>query len=329
MKKIILFALLLLSLFGCSKKTQYTAYYTDVMDTFSTFECYCNSQEEFDALQKELHSYLIELHQKFDIYNNYEGINNIKTINDKAGIEAVKVDNDIIEILEKGKEAYNITNGNVNIAMGSVLELWHNCRVKAMDNPDEATIPSEIELQEANKHTSIDNIEIDKNNMTVYINDENTSIDVGAYAKGFIADKAREFLINKGVDAALLNLGGNIVCINSDYKPDWLIGIQDPDNNESYIEKLSLSNNSAVTSGSYQRYYEYNGEIYHHIIDPQSLMPANNNKSVTIVSEDSTLCDILSTAVFIMPYEEGRKLAENMDVDAYWVTNENEYYKYL
>lgn len=314
---------IMLTLTACSQ-TKYNSYYTDVFDTFSTFSCYSNSQKEFDELSDSLHSYMIELNNKFDIYNDYEGISNLKTINDNAGIKPIKVDKDIIELVSYGIDAYDITDGTINIAMGSVFEIWHKYRINAIDNNIYA-IPSEQELKNAAEHSDINNIVIDEKNSTIFIKDKDTRIDVGAIAKGFCADKAREFLIDNGVKACLLNLGGNIIAINDDsVKKFWTIGVQNPDSEKEFVTKYDLKNQSAVTSGDYQRFYEYDGKKIHHIIDSKTLMPAYNNKSVTIVGESSVLNDALSTALFILSYDEGVRMAEKYGVEAVWVTESGE-----
>lgn len=313
----------MLTLTACSQK-KYSSYYTDVFDTFSAFTCYSNSQNEFNEISDQLHSYILELNKKFDIYNSYTGLNNIKTINDNAGVKAVKADKDIIELIGYGKDIYEITDGTINIAMGSVLEIWHRYRTEALDNNIYA-VPTEQELKAAAKYTDINNIIIDEKNSTIFIKDKNTRIDVGAIAKGFCADKAREFLINKGVKSALLNLGGNIIAINDKaIKESWTVGVQDPDDENNFVTKYDLINKSAVTSGDYQRFYEYEGKKIHHIIDSKTLMPAYNNKSVTVVGESSALNDALSTALFILPYDKGSELAKKYAVEAVWVTEDGE-----
>lgn len=325
MKKLILAAFIVMLLCGCEKREYSTAYY-DIFDTFSTLTIYSSSQKDFNNISNELHAELINLNKLFDIYNTYEDINNIKTINDNAGIAPVKVDSEIINLLRAGKEAYNKTNGAVNIAMGSVLEIWHSYRENALDNNIYA-IPSSKELAEAAKHTDINSIVIDETNSTVFIKDKYTSIDVGAIAKGYAADYAAEFLRKNNTGAALLNLGGNVICINDNTKYNWTIGVTSPNNTEEYIDKINLRNQSAVSSGNYQRYYEYNGKRYHHIIDGKTLFPSEYNSSVTVISDSSLEGDIFSTAIFILPYEEGRKLAEENNIETLWVTAKGDMYK--
>lgn len=327
MKKIVFTLFLLLFMCGCSEK-KYTTEYLDVFDTYSTVTIYTNNEDEFNSISKGLHSKLLDLNKQFDIYNNYKGINNIKTINDNAGIKPVKVQQETIELIKAGKEAYTKTNKTVNIAMGSVLSVWHNYRENALNN-NIYNIPTKKELIEANKHTDINSIIIDEKASTVYIKDKYTSIDVGAIAKGYAADYSVKYLKSKGVKVALLNLGGNVIAINDDKKESFKTGVVSPDNNDEYVYSFDLSNQSAVTSGDYQRYYDYNGKRYHHIIDGKSLFPANYNKEVTVVANSSLEGDMFSTALFILPYDEGVKLAKDNNLKVMWIDKSNKEHFYL
>lgn len=325
MKKIFYLIFLMSFLCGCSSQ-KYNFTYVDVFDTYSTLTIYSSNYKDSKTKSDDLHTELLKLNKLFDIYNNYKDLNNLKTVNDNAGLQPVKVDKNIIELLKAGKEAYYITEGTVNIAMGSVLEIWHNYRENALNNGI-FKIPSLNELQEANKHTDINSIIIDEKESTVYIKDKYTSIDVGAIAKGYSADFASNYLKNRGITAALLNLGGNVICINDNKKENWKIGITSPEKPDEYIDKISISNQSAVSSGNYQRYYEYNGKRYHHIIDGTTLYPSVSNKGVTVVSDSSLKGDIFSTALFILPYEDGAELADKNNIQAIWITSDSNKYK--
>lgn len=325
MKKTIFLILFMSFLCGCSSQ-KYNFTYVDVFDTYSTLTIYSSNYKDSKTISNDLHTELLKLNKLFDIYNNYNDLNNLKTVNDNAGLQPVKVDKNIIELLKAGKEAYYITEGTVNIAMGSVLEIWHNYRENALNNGI-VKIPSLNELQKANKHTDINSIIIDEKESTVYIKDKYTSIDVGAIAKGYSADFAADYLKNRGVTAALLNLGGNVICINDNKKENWKIGITSPEKPDEYTDKIIISNQSAVSSGNYQRYYEYNGKRYHHIIDSSTLYPSVSNKGVTVVSDSSLKGDIFSTALFILPYEDGAKLADKNNIQAIWITSDGNKYK--
>lgn len=323
MKKVI-FILCLLLLAGCGGKKEYSTQYLDIFDTYTVFQAYCSSQQEFDKAAEGLHNEMTRLNKLFDIYNDYEGISNLKTVNDNAGKKPVKVDKELYDLIKQGVSAYYETDGYINIAMGSVLKIWHNYRETALDDPERASVPSRGELEEAAKHSDIKSIVLDDESMSVYIKDRETSIDVGAIAKGYAADRAREYLNEKGITAGLLNLGGNVIGLNDSTKPYWKIGVQKPlEGSTEYVYKLDINNESAVSSGNYQRYYVYKDKIYHHIIDKNTLMPADNNKSVTIVSDSSLKGDIYSTYLLILPADEGRKIAEEKGLKAVWIDNED------
>ena len=211
--------------------------------------------------------------------------------------------------------------------MGSVLNIWHNYRENALNNNVYA-IPTNTELIEASKHTGINSIVIDENNSTVFIKDKYTSIDVGAIAKGYAADYAVKYLKSKGIKVALINLGGNVIAINDKDKESFKTGVVSPNNNDEYIYSFDLSNQSAVTSGNYQRYYDYNGKRYHHIIDSKTLFPSENNKEVTVVTNSSLEGDVFSTALFILPYDEGVKLAKDNNLKVMWIDKNDKQYLY-
>lgn len=329
--------LVLLQVFGlCSctnktKKTKYNAYYFDYFDTETTITGYTETKEEFDNICKEIEALLEEYHRLFNIYTRYDGLNNLVTINDvKDGThQTVKVDLKIIEMLTFSKEMYQKTNGKVNIAMGSVLRIWHNYRTSGRNDPDNAQIPDMEKLKEAEKHTDINNIIIDKANSTVFLADPDMLLDVGAIAKGYTVEKVAQYLENKGITSFIINVGGNIrtIGLNGENKP-FKTAIENPDtdNKETpYIEFIELSDSSIVTSGSYQRFYIVNGVNYHHIIDPETLMPGTKYKSVSIITKDSGLGDALSTALFLMDEAEGRALIESIDnTEAMWVLPDGE-----
>lgn len=308
---------------GLSKE-QYQVTYFDMFDTVTTILGYAGSQEEFEEAAGKIHDELQEYHQLFDIYNNYENRNNLKTINDKAGIEPVKVDEKIIELLLDCRTYYEVTDGKVNTAMGSVLTLWHEARTQGMEDVDNARLPDREELKEAAAHCSFDNVIIDEAASTVYIQDKQQRLDVGAIAKGW----AVEQVCKEAPSGFLVSVGGN-VCVTGP-KPGndapWVVGIQSPQNPSENLHTLSLENGCVVTSGDYQRYYIVDGRIYHHIIDPDTQLPGTYWKSVSIICEDSGLADALSTALFLLPRDQGEKLLEQFSAYAIWVDQEGDIY---
>ncbi len=312
---------------GCGqaarKTRRYESQYYDLFDTITTFVAYEKDEEAFRAHDAILYEELSACHRLFDIYHDYDGLNNIKTINDNAGIRPVEVDRRIIDLLLYGRELYDETDGAVNIAMGSVLSLWHTYREAGLADPEHAEVPPEKLLREAAEHTDITRMVIDEGASTVYLEDPRMSLDVGAVAKGCAAERAAERLMEEGLTGAMINAGGNIRTIGAkgDGTP-WAVGIQnpDPESGEAYLHTMELRGESLVTSGTYQRFYTVDGVQYHHIIHPSLLAPWREYASVTILCGDSARADGLSTAVFNMEAETGLAFIESLDgVEAMWI----------
>ena len=295
---------------------QYTATFLTLFDTVTTVVGFADSQEAFQEKAQAIHDDLLVYHQLFDIYNDYPGIANLKTINDNAGIAPVTVDSAIIRLLLDCKHYYQLTGGKVNVAMGSVLKLWHDARKDGVRDPMNAKLPDLEALTAAAAHTDLDQVVIDQENSTVYLPDPAMRLDVGAIAKGWAIQKVAE----AAPEGMLISVGGN-VCATGPKKADgtaWVIGIQNPDGGD-YLHTIYVTGGAVVTSGDYQRTYWVNGQPYHHIIDPDTRMPSQYWRSVTVVCADSGMADALSTALFLLPLEEGRALAEACGAEAFWV----------
>ena len=314
----VLFIASLIGLCSCVKtEKRYTATSFEYFDTVTNIVGYAASGEEFDNTKNYIFSELEKYHNLYDIYNLHDGIANIKTINESRS--PVKVDGDIINLIEYGKNIYSLTDGRTNIAMGAVLSIWHDCR------EDGTRLPEMSELISASEHCDPDDIITDRKNRTVFLADEKMSLDVGAIAKGYAAEMIAESLREKGISGYLISIGGNVCAVGA--KPDgkqWTVGIEDPFG-DGFCETVSVCDVSVVTSGSYQRYFELDGVRYHHIIDPDTLFPENRFVSVTVISGNSALADALSTALFNMNIEQGKALVASLeDTHAMWVTANGE-----
>ena len=314
------------TLSSCSmqKKEKFKAYYFDYFDTATTIVGYEKNQADFDAVCEDIRAQLDFYHKQYTIYNSYEGINNICALNkiENGAHKELVVDKSIIELLLFCKEMYTRTDGKLNIAMGSVLKIWHNYRNIGMNDPANAELPPFENLQEASKHTDIEKVIINKVKNTVFISDPNVTLDVGAVAKGYAVEKVAQYLVEKGITGYILNVGGNVRAIGDANGEPWQAGIENPDtsSDEAYIEILNLVDKSLVTSGNYQRFYVVDGKNYHHIIDPDTLMPCEKFMSVSVITTDSGYADALSTTLFLMDYEDGLQLIESTeDTEAMWV----------
>lgn len=298
-------------------KVQYSEN-TTCFDTVSRIYSYAgDSSAEFEKNCDRVWELLGRYHKLLDIYNEYSGMNNLCTLNKCAGGDAIELDRELIDLLLCAKEMYTVTGGEMNIMIGAVTSLWHDARESGAALPDTAS------LEAAAMHTSIDLLEIDADTCTARITDPSASIDVGAVGKGYATEMAAELLQDLGADSYVLDIGGNIRCVGT--KPSgegWSVGITDPHDPASSAVSVSISDMSCVTSGDYQRYFTVNGKRYHHIIDKDTLMPAEYFSSVTVICESSVLADTLSTALFCMSREDGLALISSLDteVDAVWIT---------
>ena len=195
---------------GVSADAQrYSTIFYDAFDTVTQVIAYCDSEEEFSRQMDALHADLLEYHRLYDIYNDYDGVVNVKTINDNAGVAPVQVDDKILGMLELARQMYDTTNGKLNIAMGSVLRIWHDCREAAEGNTNEADnkLPEQEALDAAARHCDISNLVIDENAKTVYLSDPDMSLDVGSVGKGYAVEMAAQAAEARGLKSALISVG--------------------------------------------------------------------------------------------------------------------------
>lgn len=340
-KKGIIFLLFIILLsniiIGCQKEPIYEKYsYTfyDTFDTITTVVGYTETEEEFQEYATFIENRMTELDKLFDKYHTYPDMNNVKTINDYAGIKPIKVQKELIDLIQFSKEWYQKTNQQTNIALGAVLDIWSKYREEGKEDPKNAKIPSMEELKKANQHTNLDKVIVNTKNNTVFLKDSEMSLDVGAVAKGFALELVVDEVSKKGFTSGVISAGGNVRTIGKPLdgvRDRWGVGIQNPDkalfekDGSNILETIFVNDTSVVTSGDYQRYYVVNGKVMHHLIDPDTLMPGKYYRSVTIVTNDSGLGDFLSTTLFLLPFEEGKKLVNSLEgVEALWVMKNGE-----
>ncbi|QTL97185.1 FAD:protein FMN transferase [Iocasia frigidifontis] len=242
----------------------------------------------------------------------------ISRINTHPG-EDIKVNADTYRVLKKAVEYANLTNGKFNPAIGPLVKLWSI-------GTENARVPAEDEIKEALKLVNYQWIDLDDEQMTVMLEKQGMSLDLGAIAKGYAADEVRRIVKNSRVESAYVNLGGNVLVIGE--KPDgtpWKVGIQDPRHNRGNVmASIDVRDKTLVTSGNYERYFEKDGVIYHHILDPDTGYPADSGLlSCTIITTDSFDADALSTSIFILGPAKGLELLEEIDgVEAMLITKD-------
>lgn len=321
MKRIITVACAVMLLSGCTnpRYTRFSDAFLDVLDTVTVIIAYAQSQEHFDEAANALYAELQRLHQIFDTFNTYPGLNNLRTLNLQAGIAPVEVDPIIIELLEHSIQAYHDTSGIINIALGPVLEIWRTYRELNLEDEGHG-IPEQDALLAAASLSNIEDIVIDRNNNTVFLRYEGMALDVGAIGKAFAMEHAlKEFI---SLSSFMLHVGGDIIAgegPRSGSRSTWGIGVRNPEAPETPLRVLDILDTSVSTSGDYHRYFMWEGQRYSHLIDPTTLMPPNKYRSVTVVHQDAVTGNILSSALFLKSLEDGKALLQQLGGEALWV----------
>lgn len=307
---ILAFSLLLC---GCqTSKNPTSLTYTDVLfDTIIKIQILDEKTDE-NVINK-----CAEICKKYDVmFSRTNEKSEISRINNANG-NPVTVSDETIEIIEEGIYYGDLSNGAFDITIGTVSCLWDF-------KSDKHLIPLDSSIQSAISNINYKNISIQDN--TVQLKNPNMKLDVGALAKGYIADKIKTLLLENNVEHAIIDLGGNVLVLGT--KPDgsnYNIGIQKPfDETGVPYTSVKINDQSAVTTGIYQRYFEKGGKLYHHILDPQTGYPCQNNLySVTIVTDSSLDADALSTTTFLLGFEHGMKLINSLDnVEAVFITDD-------
>lgn len=259
-----------------------------------------NRQEIVSQITEEINN----LNGLFDDFNPKS---DISLINNKAGIISVKVSPDTIDILEKSKEMYTKTYGKFNVMVGPLMELWG---FKTGDY----RVPSKEQIDEVLKLTDINDLIIDKTNLTVFLKKKGERLDLGGIAKGYTLDKVYAILKENNAKKAIINMGGNVLVYSENSKETFNVGIKHP-RADGIIAVLKVKSGTFIaTSGDYERYFEENGKRYCHIIDPLTGYPADFLTSATAVTNEGYLGDVLSTAFFILGEEKSLVFAKDLAV---------------
>lgn len=319
--KTILFATLSLLLSGCANKNQpisQTGFYFDTIIQVTIYDsrktdCLDGCME----LAKEYEKMLSPSVEGSDIWN----------INHSNG-SPVTVSDETIMLFKTALSYCDMTEGRIDITIEPANRLWNfhadNSASDIADSPEPAQIPSQEDLAEAVSHVNYHNLIIEGN--TVTLRDPESAVSLGFIAKGYIADKMKEYLVSQNITSAIINLGGNLLAVGS--KPDgspFQFGLQNPfDEHGSVIAVLPVTDISAVSSGVYERYFYKNDVLYHHILNPKDGYPVQNDLlGVTILSESSVTGDALSTTCFVLGLEEGMELIESLEnIEAVFITED-------
>lgn len=274
-----------------------------MMDTVVTVTCYGeNAKEGCDRAISEIQR--LEL-----LFSPYIETSEIYKINKNAHISPVKTDEEVFRVLERCCEVSEITDGAFDITLKPLKDVWNM-------KSESPTVPSKERIDRALAMCGYENLTLEDG--CVFFEKEGMALDLGGAVKGYAADKAAEVIKKTGVENALLDLGGNVYVLGKSPKGRaWKIGLQHPGKDRGeYFETIELSNKTCVTSGSYERYFEENGKVYHHIMDPKTGYSADSGLvSVSVVGTSSFESDMASTAAFVMGKEEFLKVKDKFDIE--------------
>ncbi|WP_170117763.1 FAD:protein FMN transferase [Arcicella aurantiaca] len=243
-------------------------------------------------------------------------------VNQQAGIKPVKVGDELFYLVKRSLKLSILTDGLFDVTFASIDKIWY------FDKPL-VEKPSDDKIKASIKNINYEFIELDEQNKTIFIRNRGTKIELGAIGKGYIANKIKAKLISLGIDSGLVNAGGDLVSWGKSIHPDgiWKVGIADPNKNTDYIGWLPIQNEAIATSGNYERFALIDGKRYSHIINPKTGYPVKGIKSVTVLSPDPELCDVMATSIFLMGRKKGLDFANNFnDIRCFIVDDNGDYY---
>ena len=248
-----------------------------------------------------------------------KGNSELSKINNSAGLESVAVSEDTYNVVSSALYYSELTHGAFDPTVAPLVELWD------IGSDFEGVLPDPDSIERIKKLTDYSKLEMLSDNR-IYLESREMKIDLGAIAKGYIADKVKDYLLSRNVERGIINLGGNIVVLGS--KPEnkpWKIGIQNPfESRGNHIGIVEVKDKTIVTSGIYERFFMADGKRYHHILDPKTGYPVDNDlASVTIISDTSIDADALSTSLFVLGVETGLELIETIkNAEAVYITKD-------
>ncbi len=241
-------------------------------------------------------------------------------INRQAGIAPVSVDQELYDLIFRAKKISKLTQGAFDISFASMDRIWR------FDGSME-TMPTPEQIQKARQFINWEKVLLDRQNLTVFLQEKGMKIGFGAIGKGYAANRAKQLMQNiPGVHGGLVNASGDLICWGESHQPEgWTVKVADPKDKHKVLGWLQIADMSVVTSGDYERFVQFEGKRYAHIIDPRTGYPTTGIKSVTLVCPDAELADALATSVFVLGYDAGLNLINQLNgVECLIVTDDDE-----
>ena len=243
-------------------------------------------------------------------------------INLNAGIKPIKVDKELFDLISRSLKVSQLSQGAFDISYASLDKVWYF-------NKKMLKIPSEEEIKKSVSNVGFGNIILNQKNQTVFLKKKGMKIGFGAIGKGYAADMAQLILIKNNVKSGIINASGDLTAWGG--KPSgeyWMVAIVNPLNKDKIFSWLPIKNKAVVTSGNYEKFINFNGKLYSHIIDPRTGYPSEGILSVTIFAEQAELADALATSVFVLGEEIGMNLINQLKgIDCIIINDKNEIIK--
>jgi len=291
---------LLIFLAGCSHPALFKETRI-LMDTFAEISCYGTSKA--DAV-KAMDAAFREMKRIEKVFSKFDEDSEVYKINKLAGSQEVIITSEVLGLIERSIYYSRVSEGAFDITVGPLMQIWgfvHNNN----------SIPDTQTIEETLKYVGYRNILVNSEKLSIRFLDKDIQIDLGAIAKGYAVDRAKDVLVSHGIKNALVNLGGNIFALGqAPGKRSWAIGVEDPRNKNRVLWNLELKDKAVSTSGNYERFFILNGKRYSHIINPVTGQPCQGIISVTVATDSAESSDALSTAIFVMGEEKGIRLAK-------------------
>lgn len=311
---ILLISLIILTVIATTNYKKYEKNYF-YLDTIINIKINTNlPNHKVEEIFKEIESLYSTYHILADKYNKYDDVINVYYLNELLeNDQPIEIEENLSKLINLGIEYYDITNGYINIASANLIDIWK----KYIDLKE--GIPSAEELNSVN--IDITNLTLKDN---IYTKKNDLKIDLGSFTKGYVTQLVGNYLESSNINDYIIDAGGNIKVGKPSKKDNYTVGITNPTDPNNIFTKLNVSNLSIVTSGDYQRYYEYNGIRYNHIINPYTKYPSNYFKSVTVITEDSFIADVYSTYLFLVDLDTGLEVINNTEgIEAIWYIEED------
>jgi thiamine biosynthesis lipoprotein len=269
------------------------------------FEVSAISDDENEAW-KAVEAGIKEIERIEKLISSWNPNSQTSKINNKAGIDAVRVDYELFQLINRSMKISALTEGAFDISFASMDKIW-------CFGGEEHEFPAKNEIEEASSKINWKNIICDKENATVFLKEKGMRIGFGGIGKGYAANRAIRKMKELNIEGALVNASGDIMSWGKSLNTaDWNVIIADPKNKEKGLGNIRIENSAIVTSGNYERFFTSEGKRYSHIIDPRTGIPTTGIKSVTVVTIDAEIADALATSVFVLGVDKGLKLINSL-----------------